>query len=582
MSYFLVVSRTHGETVLTQYQRLREEQLLFDIVLVADGTEFPAHRSLLACSSDYFRVLFKGYTRESKASVIHLQVVSSTGLHHVLDFIYTSWLSLSPETLEDTLEAAGYLQVTEAIGICSQYITNNLSLENCCFFANVASRFGLRDALSAANRYISRNLCRLPQCSLDSETQLDLNPESMMAVVGSDDMPRVTELQLLVLVLEWLKNNPLSVVHNNLLLGKIRYGLIPVEELTNLYSQNEVLQTAYIKSLVLNAMRYHSLSRQQPLNQCTQSTVRTQRSQIILIGGGTLRDGLVGEVLAFNPYLKTFRAITDLKRKVQNHCVCVVGNFLYVLGGEVVQVNDNEKLATTLVTNQVCRYDPRFNKWLETAGMIEKRARFSCCTVEDNIFAIGGSSGINSLHSSVEVYDINTDKWEKVRDLPQKMHGHACTVYKDTIYISGGMHENHRESSKEVYSFNLLDGLWKKRAAMSIARFGHQMATMKEKIFAFLGMYEPFCDIERYDPVENQWTRLRPVLYDRFCYGMAVMDSSVLMIGGKKWHNSQELATQNVIEYDVDRDSWKEVCKLPCPLYGLQCAVLQLLEVPYA
>ncbi|MGH0153529.1 UNVERIFIED_CONTAM: hypothetical protein FKN15_024714 [Acipenser sinensis] len=152
MSYFLVVSRTHGETVLTQYQRLREEQLLFDIVLVADGTEFPAHRSLLACSSDYFRVLFKDYTRESKASVIHLQVVSSTGLHHVLDFIYTSWLSLSPETLEDTLEAAGYLQVTEAIGLCGQYITNNLSLENCCFFANVASRFGLRDALSAANR----------------------------------------------------------------------------------------------------------------------------------------------------------------------------------------------------------------------------------------------------------------------------------------------------------------------------------------------------------------------------------------------------------------------------------------------
>ncbi|KAG2456970.1 kelch-like protein 34 [Polypterus senegalus] len=574
MSYFLVLCKTHGETVLNQYQKLRAERLLFDITLVVDGGRFPAHKSLLACSSDYFKLLFKDYTRESKANTIFLDVLSAVGLQHILDFIYNSWLSLSPETLEDTLEAASYLQVTEAIQLCSQYMINNLTLETCCFFANVASKFGLGDAFSAANSYISNNLSRL----LTIE-QLQLNPESMTEIVSSEVIPNVKEVSLLVLVLEWLKTMRLPAAHSNALLSKIRYGLIPVEDLTNLYSKNQFLQTAQVKRLILKAMDYHSLSNQQPLLQCKQTTLRNQRKQVVLLGGGTARDGLVSEVLAFDLYTKKCRPITELKRKVQNHCVCVVGNFLYVLGGEIQQTNTTEKIAIMPVTNKVCRYDPRFNKWTETASMLEKRSRFSCCVIEENIFAIGGKVAVDSPLSSVEVYDINTNKWEKVRDLPQKMNGHASTVYKDTIYVSGGVHEDHIESSKDVYSFSLHDGLWKKQASMSIARYGHKMATIEQKIFTFLGMYEPYSDIERYDPEQNQWTRLRPLLYDRFCYGMACINNTVLLVGGKKWQNSQEIPTQNIIEYDEKNDTWSEICRLPRPLYGLQCAVLHLPEV---
>uniref|UniRef100_W5M7S1 Kelch like family member 34 n=1 Tax=Lepisosteus oculatus TaxID=7918 RepID=W5M7S1_LEPOC len=551
-------SQTHGETVLAQYQRLRADKLLCDIVLVAGGTEFPAHRSLLACSSDYFRSLFKDYTRESKASLIKLQVVTATGLQHILDFIYTSWLSLSPDTLEDTLEAASYLQVLEAIQLCSQYMISNLTLENCCFFANVASKYGIGDALSAANRYISSKFRELLLCNVDSVGLLELNTESLMDMLDSEGMPGVRELSLLALVLEWLRNNKLSAVKSNLILSKIRYGLIPVEELTNLYSTHESLQTPFIKSLILKAMNYHSLGHQQPLIQSTQTTLRSQRTHVALVGGGTQMDGLVREVLAFDPYLKKFRSLTELKVKVQNHCVCVVGNFLYVLGGEAIEINENGKVVTTVVNNQVYRYDPRFNRWAEAAGMLERRAQFACCAVDGRIFAIGGRSGIESPHSSMEVYDIKTNTWQKAEHLPQKMHGHACTVYRNTIYISGGVHTNQRESSRQVFKFNILERQWRPCAAMSIARFSHQMAAVKDKIYTFLGMYEPFCDIETYDPIENQWTRLKPLLNDRFSYGLVVVEGSILLIGGKKWHNAQEVSTPSVLEYDVDEDSWTE------------------------
>ncbi|KAM9172868.1 kelch-like protein 34 [Pangshura tecta] len=577
MSYFLAYCKAHCSTVLSQYQMLRAEGLMCDILLKVKENEFPAHKSLLACSSDYFRAMFKSYTKESKASVIHLQVISPTGLQHVLDFIYTSWLPLSFENLEDTLEAASYLQVTEAIGLCSQYLVNNLTLENCCFSANIATKFYLPDALSVTEKYIISNLWKL--LDLHFMELLLLNFRSLMAVVESPDVPMVNESCLLNLVLIWLKHDKSRLIHRNNLLEHIRFGLIPVEDLRKVYTQSEVSLTTPIKCLIIKAINYHSLVFKQPILQDKYSTLRNQQTRIILLGGGTSNEGLVSDVMAFDVYNHKWRTLTQVQDRVQNHCMCVIGNYLYVLGGETADLQSDMKSTSLSVTNKVHRYDPRFNKWTQITEMLEKRCQFSCCILDNKIFAIGGRGETGSLHSSVEVYNISRDRWTKATELPCKMHGHASTVCKNTIYISGGKYTDQTNTSKDVFSLNSLEGQWRKQASMSIARFGHQMATIREAIFTFLGLYEPFSEIERYDPAPNQWTRLKPLVYDRFCYGLAVVEETALLIGGKKWQDSHEVPTQDVVGYDIDNDCWEEICKLPFPWYGLQCAVLQLSEL---
>ncbi|NXO03295.1 KLH34 protein, partial [Rhinopomastus cyanomelas] len=576
MSYFLSYCKAHGTAVLARYQTLRAEGFLCDVLLKVQGSEFPAHKSLLATSSDYFRAMFKGYTQESRASVIHLHVVSPAGLQRVLDFIYTSLLPLSFESLEDTLEAASYLQVTDAVGLCSQYLVNNLALENCCFSANVASKFYLPDALAAAEKYVTSNLWRL--LDVDLSGLLELNFRSLLAVVQAPDLPVVKEICLLNLVLLWLKQDKARLVHAGSLLEHLRFGLIPVEELRRTYTQSEVPLTAAIKCLIIKAISYHTAVFKQPVLQDKSTTLRSQRTQIVLLGGGTASEGLATDVVAFDVYRHKWRALTQLQDRVQNHSVCVVENFLYILGGETESSVPSDAGAekVLLVTNKVHRYDPRFNTWTQATGMLEKRCQFSSCVLGRDIFAIGGKGEDGSLHASVEVYDIGRDRWTKARELPCKTHGHASAVCKKAIYISGGKHSEAGATSQDVYCLSSSQGPWRTRAPMSIARFGHQMATIREAIFTFLGLYEPFSEIERYDPEQNQWTRLRPLTYDRFCYGLAVVEETALLIGGKKWQNSQEVPTQNVVGYDIDSDSWEEVCKAPLPWCGLQCAVLQL------
>lgn len=71
-----------------------------------------------------------GGMKEQELAEIKLHGVSSTGLKNIIEFIYTSQLSLNLGTLQDTLEAASFLQVLPVLSFCNQL----LSSEVCGFY----------------------------------------------------------------------------------------------------------------------------------------------------------------------------------------------------------------------------------------------------------------------------------------------------------------------------------------------------------------------------------------------------------------------------------------------------------------
>ncbi|XP_025294197.1 kelch-like protein 34 [Canis lupus familiaris] len=628
MSYFLSYCKAHGGALLTGYQALRAEGFLCDVTLEAEGSEFPAHRSLLACASDYFRALFKSHTRESRASVIHLHVPSAAGLQRLLDFIYTAWLPLSMDTVEDTLEAASYLQVTEALGLCGRYLERQLAPDNCCFAANVAARFGLLHTLGAAERCIARHLRELLLRGAGPAGLLELNPTSLKALLGAPDLARVPESWLLGLALAWLRQEPEAerLAHCASLLERVRFGLVPADVLRRVYSGSGLDLPARVKGLIIQALNYHRAPSRQPLLQGEQTSVRSPQTRILLVGGRRAREAVAEEVvvpqrvargrgaapepqeeeeeeeeeeqveeeedweltqdvLAFDVYNHRWRSLTRLPAPLLGHSVCTAGNFLFVLGGESPPEAASSPPADgpRPVTAEVHRYDPRFHAWTALPAMREARAHFWCGAVGEGLLAVGGLGADGQALASVEMYDLRRDRWTAAAALPRALHGHAGAVGdRGVVYISGGKAgsgEGGASSLRDVYALGPGERAWSKRAPMSTARFGHHMAVLRGAVFAFLGRYEPFSEIERYDPGTDQWTRLRPLPYDRFCYGLAVVEETALLLGGLKWRESRQVPTRNVVGYDLDLDRWEDIgCALPWAWSGLQCAVLQLAE----
>ncbi|XP_032476232.1 kelch-like protein 34 [Phocoena sinus] len=626
MSYFLSYCKAHGGALLTGYQALRAEGFLCDVTLEAEGSEFPAHRSLLACSSDYFRALFKSHTRESRAPVIHLHVPSAAGLQRLLDFIYTAWLPLSMDTVEDTLEAASYLQVTEALGLCGRYLERQLAPDNCCFAANMAARFGLVHTLGVAERCIVSHLQELLARGAGPAGLLELNPTSLRAVLGAPDVAHVPEARLLGLALAWLRQEPEAerLAHCAALLERVRFGLVPTDVLRRVYSGSGLTLPSRVKGLIIQALNYHTSPSRQPLMQGEQTSVRSPQTRILLVGGCRGREvvteevvaprraargrgaaaepeeeeeeeeqedeeeeewELTQDVVAFDGYNHRWRSLTRLPAPLVGHSVCAAGNFLFVLGGETPSGGGSSPTADGLraVTAQVHRYDPRFHAWTTVPAMREARAHFWCGAVGEGLLAVGGLGAGGEALASVEMYDLRRDRWTAAGALPRALHGHAGAVGNcGVVYVSGGKAgrgEGGASSLRDLFSLGPGEQAWSKRAPMGTARFGHHMAALRGALFAFLGRYEPFSEIERYDPGTDQWTRLRPLPYDRFCYGLAVVDETVLLLGGLKWQDSRQVPTRNVVGYDLDLDRWEDTgCALPWAWSGLQCAVLQLAE----
>ncbi|XP_060950196.1 kelch-like protein 34 [Limanda limanda] len=596
-SYSVLYSSSHRTGLLSGFQRLRTEGRMCDVVLEAGGVSFPCHRALLASSSEYFWALFGETTAERLAGSISLPALTPQGLDAILDFLYSGWLSVSPSTVSGVLEAARYLQVETAVAICERFIIDGLSVESCCCYANLAERHTLSNAIEASNQTIAMEMGTLLQESKDK--LLELNIQSLMSVLESEEIPGVKELELIKLALDWLdENGPLPLLKSNLLLSRLRFGLVCASDLANLH--HRAMGTPLIRSQLTRAVEYHRMGSAQPIRQNKQTTLRASPNRVLLVGGGSGAECPEQQLLAFDPRGKKFSSLSScLPLRLRNHCVSSVGGFLFVIGGEEVKEGDEDgkKSVTTSTTNQVWRYDPRFDRWEQVASMLERRAQFSCCVVEDVIYAVGGrrtrpDTDTHTSAASVEFYDMTTGAWRRGATMPRPLYGHASTVLDGSIYVSGGLpgnqgtirgsnhgdnQDDNRESSREVLYWDLKGRVWEKRASMSIARFGHRLATAHGFIYALLGMYEPFCDIERYDSRSDHWTRLRPLLTGSFNYGMVSTPSgNLLVFGGRRWSDGQEVVVRSVLEYDTKTDSWREICQLPRPLTGTECTLLPL------
>ncbi|KAM6987008.1 zinc finger and BTB domain-containing protein 7C [Aplochiton taeniatus] len=119
----------HSSDVLCSLNEQRREGLLCDVILIVRDQEYRTHRSILAACSQYFKKLFTVATTSDPgnpdhhggaAAVYEIDFVAAECLTAILEFAYTSTLTVTASNVKEILIAAQMLEIPCIINVCME------------------------------------------------------------------------------------------------------------------------------------------------------------------------------------------------------------------------------------------------------------------------------------------------------------------------------------------------------------------------------------------------------------------------------------------------------------------------------
>ncbi|MED6246332.1 kelch-like, partial [Ataeniobius toweri] len=107
--------------------------------------------------------------REQEMREIKLHGVTKTGLKNIIEFIYTSKVSLDMGNLQDTLEAANFLQVMPVLSFCNELLSSEITIDNCVEVERIATDLLLEDVLVNIGELKRKHCCTIYLCNPQKE-----------------------------------------------------------------------------------------------------------------------------------------------------------------------------------------------------------------------------------------------------------------------------------------------------------------------------------------------------------------------------------------------------------------------------
>ncbi|KAJ1122823.1 hypothetical protein NDU88_001296 [Pleurodeles waltl] len=120
---------SHYRQLLQELNEQRQHGILCDVCVIVEGKIFKAHKNVLLGSSRYFKTLYCQVQKTSdQATVTHLDIVTAAGFKAIIDFMYSAHLALTSKNVIEVMSAASYLQMTDIVQACHNFIKAALEI----------------------------------------------------------------------------------------------------------------------------------------------------------------------------------------------------------------------------------------------------------------------------------------------------------------------------------------------------------------------------------------------------------------------------------------------------------------------
>ncbi len=235
------------------------------------------------------------------------------------------------------------------------------------------------------------------------------------------------------------------------------------------------------------------------------------------------------------------------------------------------------------------------NEWRVISELPTPRGEFATAVIGGKIYLIGGTPlenlrGVRRENepgiwkgpfgmSLVEVYDPQTNMWERLTDMPTVRSGAKAAVVAGRIYVLAGRVGKDRQAVnlttlKVVEMYDPETDTWVRKQDMSRRRAAFGIGVVAGKIYAIGGTvdFQPEVPwrvdlVEVYDPATDTWTKRADMPTRRRAVKAVVIRDTLYAMGGSGWPpaggGGPFLGTIEVYEPRINR--WTKRADMPNP-----------------
>jgi N-acetylneuraminic acid mutarotase len=216
--------------------------------------------------------------------------------------------------------------------------------------------------------------------------------------------------------------------------------------------------------------------------------------------------------------------------------------------------------------------EPHPRCWVTLAPLQEgPRQEVGVAAIGNTIYVIGGFDGVGR----VEAYDVPTNEWATVANLPQPRNHIGAAAIDGFVYSVGGFVGNGFTPADEVYRYDPERDSWREMAPLPTRRGALAVAAVDGLLYAVAGN-GPAGNVTRhdvYDPGTDEWTELPPFPSPLNHLAAAGFEGRLYVVGGRSdgggTNNSAALR-----RYDPSTQQWESLTPMPTARSGLAAAVL--------
>ena len=538
----VTVSRTlsYSSRIANQFQQFRLDDEMTDFTICSGKQKFNCHKVILAGNSPVLHAMVRSGMTEASSNQADIDTIPPAVMQLVLDYIYKGEVVIPHEHLQQTIQAADYLQLLEFKEICLNDVAAALKPANIVSWSKLADRLDIEELKSKCVEVMSSSLAEVSRFAEFQELSFAEVNSFITSAQETDTDPD----DLLEASMEWINSKPSQRIDSmEELLQKIQLLECSVECLENEMDTHEELFMSCpaghkrITKTLLHMAKHEGARKKRGIK-------GNMKAMVVAIGGHDIN-------------IKVNKDCWELDTSLQFTELCQIPEHSYELGvckfpgGFILTGGNNSVLCSMFVIST--------KSWKQLDPLKFPRRSHGSMFAYGVIFVFGGYVS-GSLSSSIHSLALDGGKWTEETDLPLAVGHPEVSNIENSIFLLD-------VNTNQLLKMDAKKKTWSHQTTLPGEQcYGARMVSAQDKLFVS-GANNKIC--AQYDPKTDTWCSLSSPALKHSFGALVALQQKVYLIGGGN--------EDCIEEYNFDSKAWV-VCagKVPKKLNLLHALVLDM------